>query len=68
LLFFQKCISVLEKRNFGQEQIHNDDETGISTVSNPSIDIATKGNKQVGSVISVERGVNVNLIACINDL
>jgi hypothetical protein len=32
-LFFQKYISVLEKHNFGPEQINNVDETGLSTQS-----------------------------------
>jgi hypothetical protein len=67
-LFFQEYINILEKHNFGPEQMYNVDETGLCTVYSPSRVIATKGSKQVGIVTSGERLVNVTLIVCINAL
>lgn len=42
------------------------DETSNSTVHNSGKVIAVKGEKQVGSATSGERGQNVTMIACIN--
>jgi hypothetical protein len=67
-LFFLKYINVLDKHNVGPELIYNVDESRLSTVHIPSRVIATRGSKQVGSVTTGERGVNVTLIACINAL
>jgi hypothetical protein len=64
-LFFQKHISVLEKHNLGPERIYNVDESGLATEHNPSRAIARKGSKQVGSVTSGKRDLNVIIIAYI---
>lgn len=45
---------------------YNMDETSNSTVHNSGKVIAVKGEKQVGSATSGERGQNVTMIACIN--
>ncbi|XP_072377740.1 uncharacterized protein [Diabrotica undecimpunctata] len=51
---------------FSPDIIYNLDETGLTTVHTPVRVIATKGVKQVGSITSAERGINVTLICCIN--
>jgi hypothetical protein len=42
------------------------DETGISTVQKPAKILAPKGQKQVGSVISWERGKNVTVVCAVS--
>ena len=48
------------------ERIWNTDETGLTTVQKPIKILAPKGEKQVGSVTSAERGQLVTLIAAVN--
>lgn len=64
--FFVKYKNLLEKYQFSPENIYNVDESGITTVHNPTKVIAVKGVKQVGGMTSGERGVNTTVIACIN--
>lgn len=64
--FFTKLKEVQERESFTPERIYNVDETGMSTVHNPSNVIATKGAKQVGHMTSGERGVNVTMISAVN--
>jgi len=47
-----KYDSVLVKYKFEAHQIYNLDETGITTVQNPSKIVAQKGKKQVGAITS----------------
>lgn len=56
-------------RRFGPippERIWNQDETGITTVQNPSKVVGPKGAKQIGSMTSAERGQLVTFSPCIN--
>lgn len=64
--FFENYKEVLSRHTFTQHNIYNLDETGNSTVHVPPKIIAPKGIKQVGSMTSSERGVNVTMIACVN--
>lgn len=64
--FFSKLKEVQEREGFTPDRIYNVDETGMSTVHNPSNVIATKGAKQVGHMTSGERGVNVTVISSVN--
>lgn len=65
-LFFSKLKTVMQEYKFEPMSIYNMDETGNSTVHVPGRVIAVKGEKQVGSATSGERGINVTMIACIN--
>lgn len=53
-------------RGFGPESIWNVDETGVTTVQRPTKVLAEKGAKQVGSVVSQERGILVTVCCGIN--
>lgn len=65
-LFFNNYKEILKRYNFGPEKIYNVDETGNSTVHKPSKVLAPKNIRQLGSLTSGERGVNVTMISCIN--
>lgn len=66
--FFNNLITVIEKFKFPESRIFNVDETGISTVQKPAKILAPKGQKQVGSVISWERGKNVTVVCAVSAL
>lgn len=54
--FFQNLENIYRKYNFTADRIFNYDESGISTVlSTPKI-FAEKSQKQVGQIVSAERG------------
>lgn len=59
--FFDILKSVSEKYSLHPQQIYNADETGISTVPIPNKIIALKGKKQVGRIVSAERGFNITV-------
>lgn len=61
--FFDLLKTVFEKHNFTADNIYNYDETGISTVPKPTKILAEKGQKQVGRIVSGERGSNIT-VAC----
>lgn len=54
--FFNNYIAVMEKYVFPPERIYNLDETGITTVLSTPRVIAETGRKQVGQIVSGERG------------
>ena len=60
-LFFEKLADVMERHHFHPEDIWNVDETGATTVMKPTKVVAKKGEKQVGSVTSAERGTLVTV-------
>lgn len=65
--FFDNLEDVDER--FGPlppERIWNQDETGITTVQNPSKIVGPKGVKQLGSMTSAERGQLITLSTCIS--
>lgn len=64
--FFNNLQIVMERHKFKPNDIYNIDETGNSTVHEPPKILCAKGTKQIGSVTSGERGVNITMIACIN--
>lgn len=59
--FYDNLKSVMDKYNFPPSRIFNVDETGITTVQRPPAIIGPKGQKQVGSATSLERGKNITL-------
>ncbi|KAF8796984.1 hypothetical protein HNY73_001303 [Argiope bruennichi] len=60
--FFKLLTQCYDKYNFGPAVIWNMDETGIPTVQKPDRMIARRGFKQIGKVISAERGTIVTLV------
>lgn len=64
--FFDNLRVALDRGKYGPESIWNVDETGVSTVQRPSKVVAGKGTKQVGSVVSQERGTLVTLCCAAN--
>ena len=68
MYFFENLQGVVTRYEFGPERIYNVDEAGLTTVYKPDTVIAPAGEKQVGQVISGERGVLVTMCAFINAL
>ncbi|XP_039278874.1 uncharacterized protein LOC120350299 [Nilaparvata lugens] len=64
-LFFDNLETVLAKVNPPPSRIVNLDESGISTVLEAPKVIAAKGTKQVGQVVSAERGEQITFCAFI---
>lgn len=58
--FFSNLENALA-RGFGPDSIWNIDETGVTTVQRPTKVLAERGAKQVGSVVSQERGTLVTV-------
>ena len=58
-LFYNNLHSLLTKYKFAPNEIWNFDETGITTVQVPEHVLAERGEHQVGSVTSAERGTLV---------
>lgn len=54
--FYDNLLTVMDKYKFEPQDIYNLDETGCTTVQNPSKVVTAKGTKQVGSLTSAERG------------
>ena len=59
--FFNNLADVLRRHSFQPNNIYNMDETGVTTVQKPCHIVARKGVKQVGAVVSLERGT---LVTC----
>ncbi|XP_068990461.1 uncharacterized protein [Neodiprion pinetum] len=59
--FFHKLGDTVLKYNLPPSRIWNLDKTGVTTVQNPKKIIAQKGIKQVGAVVSAERGTLVTV-------
>ena len=66
--FYDKYSSLLERYCFTPEKIWNLDETGCTTVQKTKKIIAATGIKQVGAMVSSERGILITLCCAINPL
>lgn len=66
--FFTKLGNILLKYNLPPSRIWNLDETGVQTVLKPKKIIAQKGIKQVGAIVSAERGTLVTVEMAVNAL
>ncbi|GLV46263.1 hypothetical protein CBL_12340 [Carabus blaptoides fortunei] len=65
--FFSLLSTVLNKTAFLPHRIFNVDETSISTVAGKNCKtLAKKGRKQVGRVVSAERGVSTTDVICMS--
>jgi hypothetical protein len=65
---FNLLHEIMQTYKFHADGIYNIDETGISTTQVPTKVIAKKGLKQVGKIVSQERGKNVTAVCCANAL
>ncbi|KAF2895902.1 hypothetical protein ILUMI_10274 [Ignelater luminosus] len=65
-MFFENYKKILKRKDFAEGFIWNCDETRVTTVHNLPKVFAPKGIKQIGSMTSGERGVNVAMIAAIS--
>jgi len=65
-----KFFSLLKHEQINQEysssQIFNIDESGITTVQTPNKVIAKKGCKQVGKVVSAEKGLTTTVVCAMS--
>lgn len=66
--FYTKLYELLQRHQFGPDNIFNLDETGLTTVQTPGKVITKTGVKQVGQVTSSERGELVTFCCMINAL
>jgi len=67
--FYELLDSLYGTYNFPPSRIYNNDETGVMTVPNKTSKIISmKGKKQVGTLVSAERGTLVTAEICFNAL
>lgn len=64
--FFEKLGTVMDRHVFEAKDIWNLDETGITTVQKPRKVLAPSGAKQVGSLVSAERGQLLTLCVAVS--
>uniref|UniRef100_A0A1Y1LVY9 HTH CENPB-type domain-containing protein n=1 Tax=Photinus pyralis TaxID=7054 RepID=A0A1Y1LVY9_PHOPY len=65
--FFSLLKSAMDKTPYSPHRIFNVDETSVSTVPGKNCKIlAKKGRKQVGRVVSAERGVSTTAVICMS--
>ncbi|XP_046988788.1 MFS-type transporter clz9-like [Schistocerca americana] len=65
--FFDKLSELMEKYKFNAYKIFNADETGVTSVHTNRLKVmSVKGKKQVGQLISGERGMNVTILLSVN--
>ena len=63
--FFNLLGNLMETHKFTADRIFNVDEKGVSTVPNhPPKIVALKGRKQVGGLVSGEKGTTTTLVLC----
>ena len=65
-MFNDTLASVMDKHKFEAKDIWNVDETGITIVQKPNKRVATTGAKQVGMLVSAERGTLVTVCAAVS--
>ena len=64
--FFTKLLYVVEKYKLGPSDIWNIDETGVTTVQKLKKKVSAQGVKQVGGLVSRERGELVTVCVAVN--
>ncbi|CAH2084120.1 unnamed protein product [Euphydryas editha] len=64
--FYNNLTEVMQRHNFTADRIFNFDETGVSTVLDTPKVLAPKSQKQVGQIVSSERGELVTFGAIIS--
>lgn len=63
-LFYKNLGDLLAKHKLAPSRIYNCDETGLSSVQKPQRVFAQKGKKQVGKIVSGERGETTTVLVC----
>lgn len=66
--FFDNLSIVMLRHGFQAHEIWNMDETGVTTVQSPNRVVARCGFKQVGSIVSAERGTLVTIACAISSI
>src|SRR6218665_2257689 len=64
--FYDNLKEELGKHGYQANQIYNIDETGITSVQTPRKVISRRGCKQVGRVVSAERGITTTIVCAMN--
>jgi len=64
--FFALLKDEVEKNHIMPDRIYNMDETGVSAVHDPRKIIARKGQKQVGRIVSGEKGRNITVVCSVS--
>ncbi|XP_069681190.1 uncharacterized protein [Periplaneta americana] len=65
--FFDLLSDLYKKHNFTADRVFNVDETGIRTVPNKQSKVlALRGKRQVGGLVSAERGILVTAETCMS--
>lgn len=64
--FFGKLKLLMDTYKFAPQNIYNMDETGVTTVQIPDRVVARKGVKQVGRIVSAERGTLVTAAVAVS--
>ena len=64
--FFEAYKTELQKGAFDASSIYNMDETGLTVVHRPKKVVAKRGQKQVGNVVSGEKGQTVTVVCACN--
>lgn len=67
-LFYSNLATVMSRHQFQPQNIWNMDETGVTTVQMPDRVVARKDHKQVGSIVSAERGTLVTMACAVSAL
>lgn len=65
---FDNLSMVMLRHGFQAHEIWNLDETGVTTVQSPNRVVARRGYKQVGSIVSAERGTLVTMACAISSI
>lgn len=64
--FFNNLIDLRQRHQFAAADLYNMDEAGVTTVQKPDCIVARRGEKQVGSIVSAERGNLVTVASTIS--
>lgn len=67
-LFFNNLRLVLDREKISPDCIWNMDETGVTTVPECEKIVGRRGQKQIGAVVSAERGVLVTVAVAVSVL
>ena len=66
--FFDSYSNLVTRENIPPDRIWNIDETGQTTVSPPEKIVGRRGQKQIGSIVSAERGTLVTVVCAVSAL
>jgi len=65
-IFLDLLHTKMETKKYAPKQIFNIDESGITTVQTPGKILSHKGVKQVGRVVSAERGITTTVVCAMS--